>query len=96
MAVYFEGDSITREVRLMSGIILISVPTSSTCGYFLLTSLMNKGSGYMETPFHYDFFGAGHAHAGYAMQSKRGASPRGAYSQGCGLETSSSRLGRVP
>jgi hypothetical protein len=40
----------TREARLMSGIILITVPTIQYGGYFLLTSLMNKGSGYMGEP----------------------------------------------
>jgi len=39
----------TREARLMSGIILITVPTIQYGGYFLLTSLMNKGSGYRRT-----------------------------------------------
>jgi len=32
----------TREARMMSGIILIAVPTIQYGGYFLLTSLMNK------------------------------------------------------
>src|SRR5215472_13024214 len=54
----------TREARLMSGIILISVPTIQYGGYFLLTSLMNKSSGYMENPLRQNFFRAGHAHAG--------------------------------
>ena len=54
----------TREARLMSGIILIIVPTIQYGGYFLLTSLMDKGSGYMENPLHQNFFRAGHAHAG--------------------------------
>jgi hypothetical protein len=54
----------TREARLMSGIILITVPTSQYGGYFLLTSLMSKGSGYMENPLRQNFFRAGHAHAG--------------------------------
>jgi hypothetical protein len=40
--------TITREARLMSGIILITVPTIQNGGYFLLTSLMNKQRGYME------------------------------------------------
>jgi hypothetical protein len=48
----------------MSGIILITVPTIQYGGYFLLTSLMNKGSGYMENPLRQNFFRAGHAHAG--------------------------------
>jgi len=54
----------TREARLMSGIILITVPTIQYGGYFLLTSLMNKGSGYMENLLRQNFFRAGHAHAG--------------------------------
>jgi hypothetical protein len=54
----------TREARMMSGIILITVPTIQYGGYFLLTSLMNKGSGYMEDPLRQNFFRAGHAHAG--------------------------------
>jgi hypothetical protein len=54
----------TREARMMSGIILITVPTIQYGGYFLLTSLMNKGSGYMENPLRQNFFRAGHAHAG--------------------------------
>jgi hypothetical protein len=54
----------TREGRLMCGIILITVPTIQYGGYFLLTSLMNKGSSYMENPLRQNFFRAGHAHAG--------------------------------
>jgi hypothetical protein len=48
----------------MCGIILITVPTIQYGGYFLLTSLMNKSSGYMENPLRQNFFRAGHAHAG--------------------------------
>ena len=54
----------TREAKLMSGITLIIVPTIQYGGYFLLTSLMNKSSGYMENPLRQNFFRAGHAHAG--------------------------------
>jgi hypothetical protein len=54
----------TREAKLMSGITLIVVPTIQYGGYFLLTSLMNKNSGYMENPLRQNFFRAGHAHAG--------------------------------
>src|ERR1700732_3565760 len=59
-----KGELMTREARLMSGIILITVPTIQYGGYFLLTSLMDKGSGYMENPLRQNFFRAGHAHAG--------------------------------
>ena len=54
----------TLEARMMCGIILITVPTIQYGGYFLLTSLMDKGSGYMENPLRQNFFRAGHAHAG--------------------------------
>ncbi|MGD0303417.1 MAG: hypothetical protein ABSC71_01155 [Candidatus Acidiferrales bacterium] len=58
------GGPMTREARLMSGIILITVPTIQYGGYFLLTSLVNKSSGYMQNPLRQNFFRAGHAHAG--------------------------------
>jgi len=54
----------TREARLISGITLLTVPTIQYGGYFLLTSLMNKSSGYMDNPLRQNFFRAGHAHAG--------------------------------
>ncbi len=54
----------TREARLLSGIILITVPMIQYGGYFLLTSLMNKGSRYMDNALRQNFFRAGHAHAG--------------------------------
>lgn len=54
----------TREAKLISGITLIVVPTIQYGGYFLLTSLMNKNSGYIENPLRQNFFRAGHAHAG--------------------------------
>src|ERR1700687_502754 len=59
-----KGELMTREARMMSGIILITVPTIQYGGYFLLTSLMTKGSGYMDNPLRQNFFRAGHAHAG--------------------------------
>ena len=54
----------THEARMMCGVILITVPTIQYGGYFLLTSLINKGSGYMENPLRQNFLRAGHAHAG--------------------------------
>jgi hypothetical protein len=39
----------------ISGIILITVPTIQYGGYFLLTSLMNKSSGYMENLLRQNF-----------------------------------------
>jgi hypothetical protein len=43
---------------------LITVPTIQYRGYFLMTSLMNEGSGYMNNALRQDFFRVGHAHAG--------------------------------
>lgn len=54
----------TQEARIMCGIILITVPSIQYGGYFLLTSLMDRGSRYMENPLRQNFFRAGHAHAG--------------------------------
>lgn len=53
--------------RLMSGITLIFVPTIQYGGYFLLTSLMNASSGYMDNALRQNFFRAGHAHAGVIL-----------------------------
>lgn len=52
------------EARIIPGITLTTVPTIQYGGYFLLTSLMNQASGYMENPLRQNFFRAGHAHAG--------------------------------
>src|ERR1700747_1582860 len=54
----------TREARLMAGIILITVPTIQYGGYFLLTSFVDKSSRDIENPLRQNFFRAGHAHAG--------------------------------
>lgn len=53
--------------RMMSGITLIFVPTIQYGGYFLLTSLMNASSGYMDNALRQNFFRAGHAHAGVIL-----------------------------
>jgi hypothetical protein len=54
----------TREAEIMCGIILITIPTIQYGGYFLLTSLRDRTSGYMENALRQNFFRAGHAHAG--------------------------------
>jgi Ni,Fe-hydrogenase I cytochrome b subunit len=48
----------------MCGVILITVPTIQYGGYFLLTSLQDRASRYMDNPLRQNFFRAGHAHAG--------------------------------
>ncbi|HZQ23336.1 MAG TPA: hypothetical protein VFA89_11100 [Terriglobales bacterium] len=57
----------TRDARLMSGIILITGPTIQYGGYFLLTSPMNKGSGYMGQPTPSELLSCGQAHAGVTV-----------------------------
>lgn len=54
----------TRDARTMAGIILLTVPTIQYGGYFLLTSLVDRDSRYMDNPLRQNFFRAGHAHAG--------------------------------
>ena len=54
----------TSQARFMSGIILITVPTIEYGGYFLLRSLIDRTSGYMDNALRQNFFRAGHAHAG--------------------------------
>jgi hypothetical protein len=54
----------TREARIMAGIILITVPSIQYGGYFLLTSLRDRSSHYMDNALRQNFFRAGHAHAG--------------------------------
>lgn len=54
----------TRETRIMAGVILITVPTIQYGGYFLLTQLVDRASGYWQNPLRQNFFRAGHAHAG--------------------------------
>ena len=54
----------TREARTMAGVILLTIPTIQYGGYFLLTSLMNRSSRYMDNALRQNLFRAGHAHAG--------------------------------
>jgi hypothetical protein len=55
---------VTPEARIISGITLITVPSIQYGGYFLLKSLMDDNSHYMDNPRRQNFFRAGHAHAG--------------------------------
>jgi hypothetical protein len=54
----------SNATKLMAGVILLTVPTIQYGGYFLLTQLTDKNSGYMSNPLRQNFFRAGHAHAG--------------------------------
>jgi len=55
---------VSPETRIIAGITLITVPSIQYGGYFLLRSLMDRGSGYLDNPLRQNFFRAGHAHAG--------------------------------
>jgi len=48
----------------MAGLTLFLVPIIQYGGYFLLTLLFDKRSGYMENALRQNLFRAGHAHAG--------------------------------
>src|SRR5579864_4403295 len=54
----------TREARIMAGVILITVPSIQYGGLFLLHSLRDRSSHYMDNALRQNFFRAGHAHAG--------------------------------
>jgi hypothetical protein len=54
----------SHATRVMAGLILILVPTIQFGGYFLLTALIDRDSGYMTNALRQNFFRAGHAHAG--------------------------------
>ena len=54
----------TREARITSGIILLTVPTIIYGGYFLLTVISGQQEGLALTEFQRAMFRAGHAHAG--------------------------------
>ena len=53
-----------RDARLMSGILLITVPTIQYGGYFLLRLFSGQMPGMKPSPLQTSFFRAGHAHAG--------------------------------
>jgi Ni,Fe-hydrogenase I cytochrome b subunit len=53
-----------RDARLMSGILLVTVPTIQYVGYFLLRLFSGQMPGMKPSPLQTSFFRAGHAHAG--------------------------------
>lgn len=54
----------TADTRMLSGIIIITVPSVVYGGYFLLQVLSGKQEKLELTPFQKAMFRAGHAHAG--------------------------------
>ena len=55
---------ISRDAKLISGIVLITVPTIEYGGAFLLSMLRHGDSAYMQNVLRQSLMRAGHAHAG--------------------------------
>lgn len=55
---------LSNTTRVISGVILITVPTIEFGGTFLLSMLKSSGPGYVDNPLRQNLFRAGHAHAG--------------------------------
>lgn len=54
----------SRESRLLAGILLVVLPTVMFGGTSLLRFLTSNTPGYVDNPLRHDLFRAGHAHAG--------------------------------
>jgi hypothetical protein len=59
-----QEENMNRDARLMSGILLITVPTIQYGGYFLLRLFSGQMPEMKPSPLQTSFFRAGHAHAG--------------------------------
>ncbi len=54
----------SRESRMLAGVLLVTVPTVMFGGLTLLSQLVRKTPGYFDNPLRQDLWRAGHAHAG--------------------------------
>jgi len=54
----------TRESKMLAGILLVVIPTVMYGGLTLLMMLMTQAPGYADNPLRHDMWRAGHAHAG--------------------------------
>jgi drug/metabolite transporter superfamily protein YnfA len=54
----------SRESRMLAGILLVVIPTVMFGGLSLLSFLTGNAPGYVDNPLRHDLFRAGHAHAG--------------------------------
>ena len=54
----------SRESRMLAGVLLVTVPTVMFGGLTLLTQLIGHTPGYSDNPLRQDLWRAGHAHAG--------------------------------
>lgn len=55
---------LSNTTKVLSGILLITVPTIEIGGAFLLRMLKTSEHGYVDNPLRQNLFRAGHAHAG--------------------------------
>ena len=54
----------TRESRMLAGVLLVVIPTVMYGGLTLLMMLTAQAPGYADNPLRHDMWRAGHAHAG--------------------------------
>jgi drug/metabolite transporter superfamily protein YnfA len=54
----------SRESRMLAGVILVALPTVMFGGLTLLSFLVGRAEGYVDNPLRQDMWRAGHAHAG--------------------------------
>ena len=54
----------SRESRLLAGVLLVVLPTVMFGGVTLLVHLVGRVPGYADNPLRHDLWRAGHAHAG--------------------------------
>lgn len=54
----------SRESQMLSGILLVVIPTVMYGGLTLLAALTRNSPGYNDNPLRHDLWRAGHAHAG--------------------------------
>lgn len=54
----------TRESRMLAGILLVTLPSVMFGGAAILSFLIGRAPGYVDNPLRHDLWRAGHAHAG--------------------------------
>lgn len=54
----------SRESRMLAGVLLVTVPTVMFGGLTLLSFLVGRAQGYVDNPLRQDMWRAGHAHTG--------------------------------